>query len=235
MINSISIVIPILNEKKNITKLCEELKKKLTNIKYEVIFVDDKSTDGSLNVLKKMKSKDKRFNYLIHKGNNDLTQSCFQGIQKSKNSLIVIMDGDLQHNPVYIKTLLNKIIKSSSDLVIGSRDFTKLDAHSISRTRVFFSKFLIFLLKLISGKHYTDPMSGFFIFKRNIYFNNKKKLYGKGYKILADFIYNIPKLKISEITIKFRSRGGGDSKMSINILIILVLFMLKKSIQKFTY
>ena len=235
MKTSISIIIPILNEEKNIKKLYQEIKKKLIDIKYEVIFVDDKSVDGSINILKKIKTEDKRFNFIIHNGKRDLTQSCFQGIRKSKNNLIVIMDGDLQHNPVYIKLLLNKILKNRSDLVIGSRDFTKLDAHSISPTRVFFSKFLIFLLKIISGKDYTDPMSGFFIFRRNIYFNNKKKLYGKGYKILADFIYNIPKLKISEITIKFRSRGGGDSKMSINILIILVLFMLKKSIQKFTY
>ena len=235
MKTSISIIIPILNEEKNIKKLYQEIKKKLIDIKYEVIFVDDKSVDGSINILKKIKTEDKRFNFIIHNGKRDLTQSCFQGIRKSKNNLIVIMDGDLQHNPVYIKLLLNKILKNRSYLVIGSRDFTNLDAHSISPTRVFFSKFLIFLLKIISGKDYTDPMSGFFIFRRNIYFNNKKKLYGKGYKILADFIYNIPNLKISEITIKFRSRGGGDSKMSINILIILVLFMLKKSIQKFTY
>tara|TARA_Y100000591_G_scaffold61923_1_gene50500 strand:+ start:232 stop:939 length:708 start_codon:yes stop_codon:yes gene_type:complete len=235
MKKSISIIIPILNEEKNIKKLSEEIKKKLNKIKFEVIFVDDKSIDDSLNILKKIKYEDKRFNYFIHKGKRDLTQSCFLGIRKSKNNLIVIMDGDLQHNPIYIKYLLNKIIISKCDLVIGSRNFGKLDAHSISVTRVFFSKFLIYLLKKISGKYYTDPMSGFFIFKKNIYLNNTKKFYGKGYKILADFIYNIPKLKISEITIKFRSRGGGNSKMGLNILIILVLFMIKKIIQKFTY
>ena len=78
-------------------------------------------------------------------------------------------------------------------------------------------------------------MSGFFMFRRHVYFNNKNKLYGKGYKILADFIYNIPNLKISEINIKFRSRGGGVSKMSLKILIILVFFMLKKISQKYIY
>ena len=233
MNKSISIVIPILNEKKNIKTLCNELKIKLFGIKYEVIFVDDMSTDGSIKVLKKIKSKDKRFNYTVHRGKRDLTQSCFQGIRKSKNKLIVIMDGDMQHNPVYIKSLLKKIIIEKSDLVIGSRNFAKIDAHSISKTRVFFSKFLILILKLISGKEYIDPMSGFFIFRRHIYFKNKKNFYGKGYKILADFIYNIPKLKISEITIKFRSRGEGDSKMSLKILIILLLFMLKKITQKY--
>jgi dolichol-phosphate mannosyltransferase len=87
--------------------------------------------------------------------------------------------------------------------VIGSRNFSKLNSNSLSSIRVFFSKPLIYILGLVSGKNFIDPMSGFFIFKRELYFNNKKNFYGKGYKILADFIYNIPKLKINEITIKF--------------------------------
>ena len=140
MNNSISIIIPILNERKNIKKLFNEINKKLFGIKYEIIFVDDKSTDGSIDVLKELNRLDKRFQFLIHKGKPDLTQSCFKGIEKSKNNLIVIMDGDLQHNPIYIKALLNKILNEKSDIVIGSRSFSKLNVNSISPTRVFFFK-----------------------------------------------------------------------------------------------
>ena len=71
-------------------------------------------------------------------------------------------------------------------------------------------------------------MSGYFIFKKKIYFENRKLFFGKGYKILADFIYNIPMIKVSEIFINFRSRDKGNSKMNIKILIILVIFMIKK-------
>lgn len=230
MNNSISIIIPILNERKNIKKLFNEINKKLFGIKYEIIFVDDKSTDGSIDVLKELNRLDKRFKFIIHKGKPDLTQSCFKGIEKSKNNLIVIMDGDLQHNPIYIKALLNKILNEKSDIVIGSRSFSKLNVNSISPIRVFFSKTLILLFKIISGKNFIDPMSGFFIFKREIYFKNKKKLFGRGYKILADFLYNIPKLKINEITIKFRGRKEGKSKMNFKILLLIILFMIKKSL-----
>ena len=228
MITKLSIIIPILNEKKNIIKLINEIRRKLTFINYEVIFVDDNSTDGSIDVLKKIKFIDKRFKYILNRGPRDLTQSCFKGIQIAKSNLVVIMDGDLQHNPTYIKFLYNKIIKDNSDLVIASRDFNKTNTKTLSVVRITFSRVLIFLLKIISGKNYIDPMSGYFIFKKKIYFENRKLFFGKGYKILADFIYNIPMIKVSEIFINFRSRDKGNSKMNIKILIILVIFMIKK-------
>ena len=228
MITKLSIIIPILNEKKNIIKLINEIRRKLTFINYEVIFVDDNSTDGSIDVLKKIKLIDKRFKYIFNRGPRDLTQSCFKGIQIAKSDLVVIMDGDLQHNPTYIKFLYNKIIKDNSDLVIASRDINKTNTKTLSVVRITFSRVLIFLLKIISGKNYIDPMSGYFIFKKKIYFENRKLFFGKGYKILADFIYNIPMIKVSEIFINFRSRDKGNSKMNIKILIILVIFMIKK-------
>ena len=67
--------------------------------------------------------------------------------------------------------------------------------------------------------------------KKKIFFKNKKILYGKGYKILADFIYNIPNLKIAEIFINFKSRAKGKSKMNLKVLILLIIFMIKKIIK----
>lgn len=228
MNKKISIVIPIFNERKNIIKLIYEIKKKLFGVSYEVIFVDDNSEDGSNKILNQINSIDKRFSFLLHKGKRDLTQSCFQGIHKTKNNLVLIMDGDLQHNPTYIKPLLDNLIKNNSDLAIGSRQFKNINLKDLSLIRVFFSRLLILVLKFISGKNYIDPMSGFFIFKKKIYFQNKKKFYGKGYKILADFIYNIPNIKVSEIVIKFRGRKKGNSKMSLKILFLLLIFIFRK-------
>ena len=137
------------------------------------------------------------------------------------------MDGDLQHNPIYIKHLMNRLITDNCDLVIACRNFNKTDSKSLSFIRASISKILIYSLKILSGKNYIDPMSGFFIFKKKIFFKNKKLFYGKGYKILADFIYNIPNIKVSEIYINFRSRKKGSSKMNLKVLIILLFFMAK--------
>ena len=231
MKKKISIVVPILNENKNIQKLVREIKANIKTLIYEVIFVDDNSTDGSIETLKRIKHQNKEVDFIINNGPQDLTQSCFKGISKSKNDIIIIMDGDLQHDPKYIEKLYNKLNVDNNDIVIGSRNFKKIKTSSFSMVRNVFSRFLILILKLMSGKNYIDPMSGYFIFKKKIFVKYRKILYGKGYKILADFIYNIPNLKIAEILINFKSRAKGKSKMNSKVLILLIIFMIKKVIK----
>ena len=231
MKKKISIVIPILNENKNIRNLAKQINKNVKTLDYEVIFVDDNSTDGSIVTLKKIKQLNKRFNYTVNIGPKDLTQSCFRGILKSKHDVIIIMDGDLQHNPKYIEKLYYKLTNNNYDIVIASRNFKKIKTSSLSVFRNILSRILILIMCLITKKNYSDPMSGYFIFKKKIFIKNKRNFYGKGYKILADFLYNIPNLKISEIFINFRNRANGKSKMNFKILILLIIFMIKKTIK----
>ena len=84
------------------------------------------------------------------------------------------MDGDLQHNPKYILKLLNKINHDNSDIVIASRNFDKTSASSLSFIRNAFSRILILILRVLSGKSYVDPMSGYFIFKKKFLLKIKK-------------------------------------------------------------
>ena len=75
-------------------------------------------------------------------------------------------------------------------------------------------------------------MSGYFLFKKKFYLKNKKYFFGKGYKILADFIYSTPKkLKIIDFKIKFIIRKKGKSKISLKILMILMLFILTRTLK----
>ena len=94
-----SIVLPVLNEEKNIKKLIFLLKKYLKNFKYEIIFVDDNSTDKTKTIINNYISKN--IKYYLRISNKDLTLSCFLGILKSKYENIIIMDSDLQHHPKY--------------------------------------------------------------------------------------------------------------------------------------
>ena len=88
MINNLSIIIPIFKEKRNIELLTNDIHKKLKKVKFEIIFVDDNSKDGSYQILKKLK-KNNKAKFIKRKAKKkDLTQSCFQGIRKSKNKLI---------------------------------------------------------------------------------------------------------------------------------------------------
>ena len=231
-INNISIVIPILNEEKNLIKLIKEIKKvkEETNIKkFELILVDDNSTDNSHEVLKNLQHKNNFLRYFIRKKKNrDLSQSCFVGFNKSLYENIIVMDGDLQHPPKYIKKLLKFYFYNKADIVIGSRNLLKKKGPGLSFFRYLSSIFIIKIINFFLDNKTSDPLSGFFVFKKKLYAKNKKKLFGRGYKILADLIYSSQEnLKILDCEIYFDSRKSGKSKMNLLVLLQLLIFILK--------
>ena len=231
MENKISIIIPALNEEKNIKPLTKKIIKNLKNIKYEIIFVDDNSIDQSKSVLLTLSKKYKFFNPILRKKARDLTQSCFDGINKSKYPNILIMDADLQHDPKYIPIIFKKYAKGY-DVVIAARKLTSGKNKGLSEFRRFASLVLIFFFKIFNIKT-SDPMSGFFIFKKKLFKENKKFYFGKGFKILADILINSRgKLKSKDIYIDFKRRYESESKMNFKILLILIQFYLRSLFKK---
>ena len=226
MIRKLSIVIPILNEEKNILPLTKKIKKYLKSYDFEIIFVDDNSNDKSKEILKKLKKKYLFFKPIFRSNKRDLSKSCFDGIKKSRFENILIMDGDLQHDPKYIPNMFNKYIKENLDLVVGARKLYKPNNPGLSETRRFASLILIYFFSFLNIKT-KDPMSGFFLFKKKIFTRNKKRYFGRGFKILADFIINSkPRLKTEDIYIDFKKRYQNKSKMNYKILFILINFYL---------
>lgn len=232
MKKKLSIVIPILNEEKNIVKLTKLISTKLKNFDFEIIFVDDNSNDNSPKILKLLNKKYKFFKPILRQNKiRDLTQSCFEGIEKCKNNNILIMDGDLQHNPKYIIPLFKTFKKENIDIVIGARNLF-IKNEGLSEIRRLISKIIIKLFSVFNVKT-ADPMSGFFIFNKKIYFQNKKFLFGKGFKILADLLINskLP-LKTKDININFNRRYENKSKMNFKILLLLIYFYLFSLLKK---
>jgi dolichol-phosphate mannosyltransferase len=145
-------------------------------------------------------------------------QSCFLGIENSKYDTCIIMDGDLQHDPKYIITLYNKL-KNNYDLGICVRNFTKINNKELGYTRKISSIIINLLINTIFEKKTNDPLSGFFIFKKKIFYENKIKYYPKGYKILLNLLYcNCYKIKVFDKYIKFNNRNKNKSKMNWRIL-----------------
>ncbi|MGL3827035.1 glycosyltransferase [Candidatus Pelagibacter communis] len=229
-----SIIIPILNEKKNITILINRINYylKYKNYVYEIIVVDDSSTDGSIETLKKLKKKIKRLKIIFRNKKRDLSQSCKDGFEFSKFDNILVMDGDLQHNPKYIRKMFDNFRDNNYDFVIGARDLLNKRVKSLNIFRQFSSIFLIKILHILFGNSTIDPMSGFFLFKKKIYINNKKRLFLNGFKILADLIYTNKNYKVKDIKIKFDYRVKGKSKLNIRILLILIKFIFIRCLQK---
>ena len=233
----LSIVIPILNEAKNINQLIPEInkiKKKIRLNRLEVLLIDDNSHDNIKNVVTRLRKKYSYLKLFIRKNKKkDLSKSCIEGFNKTKYKNILVMDGDLQHPPQYIEKMYNVFINQKCDFVIGSRDLLKRKNYGLSKIRKLFSIILIFIINLLLGNKTRDPMSGFFIFKKEIFKNNKNQLFSSGYKILSDLIYSSKeRLKIKDVPIRFDQRNSGKSKMNLSILIILIYFILTKFINK---
>lgn len=223
-----SIILPVYKEKDNILPLTKKILKNLKNHKYEIIFVDDNSKDGSNLILKKLKKKYSFFNPIVRiKKKRDLSLSCIEGIKKSKFNIILVMDGDFQHDPKYIPKIYNKFLKSKADFVVASRDLIYGKNPGLNLFRRITSIVLIFFLSVFNFKT-KDPMSGYFMFKKNIFYKNKNKLFAKGYKILADLLINSEKnIKVVDYNIEFKSRLKNRSKMGPLILLILISFYFK--------
>ena len=144
------------------------------------------------------------------------------------------MDGDFQHPPKYIKYMLNIFVSGDYDIVVGTRNLLKKKDPGLSYTRYISSLIIILTINFLLGSKTKDPMSGFFLFKKEIYKKNKNFLYGAGYKILADLIYSSnSQLKVIDKDIFFDKRKSGKSKMNIKVLFQLIIFIIYKFFKRF--
>ena len=142
------------------------------------------------------------------------------------------MDGDLQHDPKYLPKIFDIYDKEYPDFLICVRDFK--NRRGLSIIRYFASLILILLVNTLLSKKSSDPMSGFFIFKKKIFIKNQFKLFRRGYKILLDLLYSDTSIKkIYDVEIKFATRKKGKSKMSTKILFLLINMILFKIYARF--
>lgn len=220
----ISIIIPTLNEEKNIFKLYTAIKKKFKCKSYEIIYVDDDSSDRTQSKILSLKKHKKNVKFIFRKEKN-LSTAFLDGVKISKGKYVVLMDADLQHSPNDINKLYNEITKNNLDIVIGSRFLKNSSNYSKSIKsiiRLFLSKIFISLINLLFGLNVTDPLAGFFISKKKSLKNNKH-LYKKGFKILLDYlIVNRKELKIKDIPIKVNKRLYGNSKLNFKIFYLFL-------------
>ena len=225
----ISIIIPVFNEKNNIGILVKSIYEKLDITKFEVIIVDDNSNDGTSEILKDLEKNYKNLKIIIRTElPRDLSKSCQKGFDNTKYENILVMDGDLQHDPIYIPIMVDEFKKFNCDIVVGARDLLGNRIDGLSTLRQFASRFLIKIINISLKRKTSDPMSGYFLFKKQIYKKNKNLFFLKGYKILIDLIYSSKQdLNIRDINIKFRHRLGGLSKMNFKVLFTLLIFILR--------
>ena len=215
---TLSIVIPTYNERDNIIILLEELKKVLKSISHEIIFVDDNSPDGTSAVVKDCMKKSSKIRLIHRIGRRGLAGAVIEGIFAANADIVAVMDCDLQHDENKLLDMINLFSKNSSlDIVIGSR-FTEtgeISEKAFSKIRELGSKATTFIIKKVLNITSTDPLSGFFMVKKESFLKSSENLQTQGFKVLADFLATSGKnIQIKEIGYRFKNRIAGESKMS---------------------
>ena len=232
---SLSIVIPTYNEKDNISKILEKLKKALRGITYEIIFVDDNSPDGTSKEVKIYMKKSSNIRLVHRVGRRGLSGAVIEGMFAANSDIVGVMDCDLQHDETKLSDMIRLFSKSTSlDLVIASR-FTEeggISDGAFSKVRKLGSKITTFLVKRLLNINSSDPLSGFFMAKKATFLRNADKLQTQGFKILADFLATEGEnIEIKEIGYKFKNRVNGESKMSFLTVLELIGLVLSQIFQ----
>ena len=202
----ISVVVPLMNEEENIKFLIEEVDKALKDFDYELILVDDGSTDNTVEEIKKyMNDKTK---LVILQRNYGQTSAMAAGIEVASGDLIVTIDGDLQNDPSDIPMMVEKLQKENVDVVAGIRQKRQDEPF-----RKFLSKIANKIIRKITGVYITDYGCTLKVFKRDVAKN--LGLYGELHRFIP-VLASMQGAKIIEVPVKHHERKFGRSKYGFN-------------------
>jgi len=213
----VSIIIPTYNESENIIQVLKSIGEHLPeNIATEALVVDDNSPDGTGKIVEDyITDAHNEIGYTIEvihrKTKSGLSSAILDGIQHSTGEIVVIMDSDFSHPPKIIPQLIEEIETSKCDIVIASRFVPGGAINGWSTKRKLISKTAKGIAKVGLGVNESDPMSGFFAFKRKIL--DGIKFDAIGYKMLLEILVKTKGAKVKEIPYTFTDRTRGSSKL----------------------
>ena len=215
----LAVVIPTYKELANVAPLLSALHSALAGINYEIIFVDDHSPDGTARVVRDIARQDPRVRCLLRVGRRGLSSAVVEGALSTSADYVGVMDADLQHDERLLQDMLAELRADRADVVVASRYVGGGSVGKWSRARAWMSQFATRLSRLVLRQELQDPMSGFFMTRRELFEEAVPKLSAEGYKILVDFLASSPRtLRCRELPYTFRQRLYGESKLDSLVL-----------------
>jgi dolichol-phosphate mannosyltransferase len=212
----LSVIVPTYNEAANIQNLFDRLERVLDGIAWEMVVVDDDSPDGTSRVAKELAAHDPRVRCIRRVNRRGLAGAVVEGVLASSAPYFAVIDGDLQHDEAILPEMLRQMRGGTVDIVVGSRLEAASFSQGLSPIRKVLSDTGSRLVRMLTHVGITDPMSGFFMTRREIVENVAPKLSDYGFKILVDIlICSPPAIRVAEVHYVFRKREAGESKLSL--------------------
>ena len=212
MTKAIAILVPTLNEGDSIGPLVNALDAALKGYDYEIVIVDDDSSDGTADRARALAEK-YPVRVIVRKHQRGLASAVIDGLRQVESEIVGVIDADLQHPPEVMRGLL-EAIGAGADLAVASRYVSGGGCEGWSLARRLISRGAILLSHLLlpATRGVRDPMSGCFAFKRAAVDDTRLKPFG--YKILLEIIMTGAPKQIVEVGYRFRCRSLGASKLN---------------------
>ncbi len=229
----LSLIVPTYNEAENIGELISRLSVALSDVTWEVIFVDDNSPDGTADKVREISRRLPHVSCLSRIDRRGLSSACIEGMHMARAPVLAVIDADLQHDETRLPIMLSELAHSGSDIVVGSRYMDGGSTGDWGLFRLLVSRVATTLGRLFVPKNLTDPMSGYFMVRQAVFLETAPHLYGKGFKILLDIFASSPRpLTFKEVPYRFRNRNAGESKLSGNVIWDYLEFLVAKKVSR---
>ena len=208
----VSVVIPVFNEEASLDRLCALLTAALDRCagEWEIVFVDDGSTDRSREIMAALAARDARVRPIALRVNSGQSAALSAGFQRARGDVIITMDGDLQDDPEEIPSFL-AAIADGYDLVIGWRR-----SRRDSLSKVLLSRGYNWLSRLITGMRLHDSNCGFKAYRRNVVAH--LRLYGDRHRYIHVLVAARGH-RICEIPVRHHPRPYGRSRYGVRRLL----------------
>lgn len=227
----LSVIVPTRNERDNIIPLYNLLCATLGNRNWEMMVVDDDSGDGTADVVNWLAQHDRRVRLLRRIGRRGLASAFVEGAQASTAPYVAVLDADLQHDETLLPQMLQVLEDEPVDIVVGSRYVADGGIGTWDAGRARISALATRLGRTVLGIPVKDPMSGFFMIRREAFQASLRNLSSIGFKILADLFASAPRpLRVRELPFEFRTRHSGESKFDAMVAAEYIALLVDKAI-----
>jgi dolichol-phosphate mannosyltransferase len=227
----LAVIVPTLNETGNIAPLVAALDRALVGHAYEIVFVDDWSSDGTPDRIAEIAQGRSNIRLIRRHGRRGLTSAVIEGALATLAPLIAVIDADMQHDETLLPRLVETVASGAADVAIGSRYVQDGSTGTWDKSRRDASVFATNLARRILGIDVADPMSGFFVVRADTVHAALPHMSNLGFKVLADLLASSPRpLRTVELPYTFRDRTAGVSKLDNAVALEFALMLLDKTV-----
>lgn len=230
----VAVIVPTLNEAANVPRLVAALDRALGTYAYEILFVDDWSTDGTPDAVAALADIRTNIRLIRRFGRRGLSSAVVEGVLATLAPIVAVIDADMQHDEAILPRLIDAVADGTADIAIGSRYAPGGSTGTWDAARARGSRLATLLARRLLPVPVADPMSGFFVTRQATLIAALPRLSNLGFKILLDLIVSSPTPpRIAEIPFTFRERTAGTSKLDSSVAIDFLLLLLDKSVGRY--